>query len=79
MLPRYLKLGALLIGWPYTSSGGCGLQLKVMCSVLGTLMMRPSFFPTVAVLISCTCALGIEDSSNAMSSAKSKSFKILAG
>ena len=50
MHPRYLKSGTCLIGSPYTSRGGCGLQMIVIYSVLGTLMIRPRLFAADAVL-----------------------------
>ena len=75
--PRYLKLDTLFIGCSmcsYTLSGGRGLQLMDIYSVFGTLMTRP-----MAVLVSCLWAFGIDDSSKAMSSAKSRSFKVWLG
>lgn len=79
MDPRYLKFVTCFIGWPYTSSAGCGLQLTVMYSVLLTLIIRPNCFPATAVLVSCICAFGMDDSSKAMSLTNSRSFKVLAG
>ena len=49
-----------------------------MYSVLGTLM-KPICSATADVLVSCTFASEMDDSSIAMSSAKSRSFKNLAG
>ena len=69
--PRYLKLDTWFIGCSYTSSVGRGLQLMDIYSVFGTLITRPGYSAEMAVLVSCLCAFGIDDSSKAMSSAKS--------
>ena len=55
-------------------------DLKLLSYILsfGTLMMRPRCSAAAAVLVCFTCALGVDDSSNAMSSAKFRSFKKLA-
>ena len=79
MEPRYLKSVTWFMGVPYTYSVGCGWHWMVINSVLGALITRPSSAAASAVLVSWDWARGIEDSRRAMSSAKSRSFSILAG
>ena len=76
MDPRYFKLDTWLICCPYTSNDGGGLQLTFMYSVLGTLM-KPICSAAAYVLVSCTFAFEMDDSSIAMSSAKYRLFKKL--
>ena len=73
MEPRYLKFDTWLI--ESTWMAGWGLQFTVIYSVFGALMTRPRL---AAVLVSWACAQEMEDSSKAMSSAKSRSFNDLA-
>ena len=79
MEPRYLKSDTWLIESPKTWRVGWGLQFTVIYSVFGALMTRPRLAAASAVLVSWACAREIEDSSKAMSSAKSRSFNDLAG
>ena len=51
----------------------------VISSVLGVLITKPRSAAASAVLVSWDWARDIEDSRRAMSSAKSRSFSILAG
>ena len=54
-------------------------QFTVTYSVFGALMTRPNSAAASAVLVSWAYACEIEDSSKAMSSAKSRSFNDFAG
>ena len=79
MEPRYLKSVTWFMGVPHTCSGGCGWKWMVINCVLGAPITRPSSAVASAVLVSWNWSRSVEDSRRAMSSAKSRSFSILAG